>query len=215
MTEISRYMGYDVLAKRDTPSWDATTREVVDRRLQVPRVPRFLTPAEWRSAEALCRRIIPDLGPEAVPLVALLDTKLLEDHGSGFREADMPYMREAWRIALKALDAETRVRHGDRDFADLTPQKQDDLLKCMQEGRLALAAWDGMEAKNFFERRILVDIPPLYYGQPAAWNELGFGGPASPRGYVRLEGGRLDPWEATETVPGSESIALRANRHVY
>ena len=30
VTEPPRYPGYDVLAKRDTPSWDAKTREVID-----------------------------------------------------------------------------------------------------------------------------------------------------------------------------------------
>ena len=33
-------------------------------------------------------------------LVALLDAKLLADHGDGFREASMPYMRDAWRQGL-------------------------------------------------------------------------------------------------------------------
>ncbi len=30
-----RYPGYDVLAKRHTPSWNEKTREVVDRRLAI------------------------------------------------------------------------------------------------------------------------------------------------------------------------------------
>ena len=69
-------------------------------------------------------------------------------------------------------------------------------------------------AKTFFARRILVDVPPLYYSHPKAWNEIGFGGPASPRGYVRLEGDRPDPWEAIEATSGDEAKAKRKNRHV-
>ena len=38
-----RYPGYDVLAKRNTPSWNRKTREVIDRRLAVPHTPRFFT----------------------------------------------------------------------------------------------------------------------------------------------------------------------------
>jgi hypothetical protein len=45
-----------------------------------------------------------------VSLVALLDAKLLGDHGGGFRQASMPYMREAWRKALLALDEEARAQ---------------------------------------------------------------------------------------------------------
>ena len=54
-----RYPGYDVLAKRTTPSWNAQTRRVVDQRLAVPREPRFFTADEFRrstrSPRASCR----------------------------------------------------------------------------------------------------------------------------------------------------------------
>jgi hypothetical protein len=43
---------------------------------------------------------------------------------------------------------------------------------------------------------VLDEIVRAYYAHPAAWSEIGFGGPASPRGYVRLAAGRQDPWEA-------------------
>ena len=48
-------------------------------------------------------------------------------------------------------------------------------------------------------------------GQPTAWNEIGFGGPASPRGYVRMDFDRRDPWEAAEAKPGAEAEARKAN----
>ena len=38
-----RYPGYDVLAKRYTPSWNEQTRRVIDARLAVPAEPRFFT----------------------------------------------------------------------------------------------------------------------------------------------------------------------------
>ena len=37
-----------------------------------------------------------------------------------------------------------------------------------------------MPCKLFFEQRVLQDIPSAYYAHPVAWNEIGFGGPASP-----------------------------------
>ena len=215
MTEPPRYPGYDVLAKRDTPSWDAVTRRVIDERLATPDMPRFLSKEEWVVADALCRRIVPQPGEaDAVSLVALLDAKLLGDHGGGFREADMPYMREAWRKALSALDGEARAQNNGRGFAELSDKDQDALLSAMQQGEISGDRWAGVDAKSFFERRILVDVPPLYYGHPKAWNEIGFGGPASPRGYVRLDGNRPDPWEAIEATPGEEEKAERQNRHV-
>jgi gluconate 2-dehydrogenase subunit 3-like protein len=204
-----------VLDKRHTPSWDAATRRVIDARLAVPREPRFLGTAEFETAEALCRRILPQPGgrPE-VPLAALLDAKLLADQGDGFREGDMPYMQEAWRRGLAAIETESTNRHAGRRFAILHAAEQDALLGMMQRGELTGAAWDGFGAAAFFKGRILPDIAGLYYSHPTAWSEMGFGGPASPRGYVRMEIDRRDPWEAAQAAPGHEAQAERENKHV-
>jgi len=210
-----RYPGYDVLAKRSTPSWDAVTRRVIDERLATPNAPTFFTQREWLTTDALCRRIVPQPGEtDAVSLVALLDAKLFANHGAGFREADMPYMQDAWRKALAAIDGEARAQNDGREFSDLSEEDQDALLSAMQQGQISGDRWSEINAKAFFERRILVDVPPLYYGHPKAWNEIGFGGPASPRGYVRLDGDRPDPWEAIEAMPGGEDKAERENRRV-
>lgn len=215
MTEPPRYPGYDVLAKRDTPSWNAKTREVIEQRLATPDVPRFFGADEWAIADALCRRILPQTDEgDPVSLVALLDAKLLANHGDGFREARMPYMRDAWRRGLAAIDGEAKARHDGRGFAVLTDRERDALLRSMQDGEVSADRWSGLDAKAFFERRILVDVPALYYAHPKAWNEIGFGGPASPRGYVRLDGDRPDPWEAAEAEPGHEQAAQSENRHV-
>ena len=215
MTEPSRYPDYDVLSKRDTPSWNAKTREVIEQRLATPSVPRFFSAEEWLVAEALCRRILPQTDDgDPVSLVALLDAKLLADHGDGFREASMPYMRDAWRRGLAAIDGEAKARYDGRGFAALADRERDALLRFMQGGEVNGDRWSGLDAKAFFERRILVDVPALYYGHPNAWNEIGFGGPASPRGYVRLDGDRLDPWEAAEAEPEQKLTAEQRNRHV-
>ena len=215
VTEPPRYPGYDVLAWRDTPSWDAKTREVIEQRLATPDVPRFFSTEEWAIADALCRRILPQTNErDAVSLVAMLDAKLLADHGDGFREVNMPYMRDAWRRGLAAIDGEAEARHDGRGFAVLTDSERDALLRSMQNGDVSGARWSGLDARAFFRRRILVDVPALYYAHPKAWNEIGFGGPASPRGYVRLDGDRPDPWEASEAEPGQAHVAKERNRHV-
>ncbi len=214
MTEHPTYPGYDVLAKRHTPSWDAVTRRVIDRRLAVSHEPRFFSAAEWAVADAVCRRILPQPADRPpVPLAALLDAKLLADVGDGFREADMPYMREAWKQGIAAMEVESQARHGS-GFAALNAADQDALLEMMNRGELSDPAWEGLGAKDFFTKRLLSDIPGLYYSHPTAWSEMGFGGPASPRGYVRMALDRRDPWEAAEAKPGHEAEALRANKRV-
>jgi hypothetical protein len=84
----------------------------------------------------------------------------------------------------------------------------------MQKGELNDGAWRDMPPQLFFTDRVLHDICGAYYSHPAAWSEIGFGGPASPRGYVRLVAGRRDPWEAVEAAPGEEDRAREENERV-
>ena len=37
-----------------------------------------------------------------------------------------------------------------------------------------------------------------FYSHPWAWNEMGFGGPAYPRGYAALGAGHKEHWEGDE-----------------
>lgn len=215
MTENhGRYPGYDVLDKRHTMSWDEPTRRAIDRRLAVPREPRFFSAAEWRTLDALCRRILPQPNDRPpVPVAALLDASLVANETQGFRVDPLPHDREAWKRGLAAFDAEARHGFGAR-FDELTPDIQDDLLGRAQNGDLHDPAWGAMPAQMFFEKRVLVDIPAMYYAHPTSWNEIGFGGPASPRGYVRMELNRRDPWEPMEVKPGREAEARDVNRNV-
>lgn len=209
-----RYPRYDVLAKRHTPSWNEKTRQVIDERLALPREPRCLSPAEWLVLDAICDRIVPQPRTRPpVPLAAMVDTKLLEARGDGYRDHRLPPLREAWQRGLHAIDAEARRRHG-VGFAALDASEQDALLRAVQQGTVPDGGWDGIPPAIFFAKRLLPDIVSAYYGHPTAWSEIGFGGPASPRGYVRMDFDRRDPWEAAEAKPGHEIEAARENAHV-
>jgi hypothetical protein len=213
MTE--RYPGYDVMAKRWTLSWNEATRETIDRRLAIPREPRFFTAEEWRTLTAVCARIMPqppDRPP--VPLPAFVDQKITDGLLDGYRFAQMPPQGEAWRRGLAALEQESRGKHDER-FDQLTGPEQDELLGRMQKGDLTGPAWGGMPCKLFFEHRVIPDIVHAYYAHPVAWNEIGFSGPASPRGHVRMGLNRRDPWDPVEAGPGDDVERVRRkNAHV-
>ncbi|HEX3837686.1 MAG TPA: gluconate 2-dehydrogenase subunit 3 family protein [Steroidobacteraceae bacterium] len=210
----SRYPGYDVLQKRDGSSWNPATRRTLDARLALRQVPCFFAPAEWLTLQALCDRIMPQAaGTEVVPVAAMLDRRLLSGRTDGFRRANLPQQAEAWRRGLAAIDAAARAHDG-AAFHELEPAQQDALLRQLQGGELTGEAWAGVPGKAFFEHRVLPDITSAYYSHPLAWNEIGFGGPASPRGYVRMDFDRRDPWEAAEATPGHEEWAFGENRRV-
>ena len=142
----------------------------------------------------------------------MVDAKLYEDRRDGYRDYRLPPLRDAWRRGLAGFEAEARRRHS-VTFHELDGVEQDALLHAVQHGEIA-GDWDGMEPALFFKKRLVPDIVTSYYAHPTAWNEIGFGGPASPRGYVRMDFDRRDPWEAAEAKPGREVEARRNNEHI-
>ena len=209
-----RYPGYDVMRKRSGPSWNEPSRRVIDERIAVAPEPRFFDSEQWRVLSAVCARILPQpANRPPVPLAALVDGKVFAGQGDGYRDARLPPLQRAWRIGLDALDAEAVGRY-QLPFALLADHQQDSLLVAMQRGQLEDSAWAGMPAAVFFAERLVHDITSAYYAHPTAWNEIGFGGPASPRGYVRLDSNRRDAWEPAEARLQQPQQALELNRRV-
>jgi hypothetical protein len=208
-----RFPGYNVLAKRQTPSWNEQTRRVIDERLATPSTPRFLSEAEFITLEAIAALIVPQpAGRAPIPVAGLVDTKLLRNRQDGYRLAGIPREREAWQRGLHALDAEAQAAH-DRPFHVLAAPQQRALLKAMESGELHSDAWEGMPPKIFFKHRLVHDIALAYWSHPTAWSEMGWGGPASPRGYVRMGYDERDPWEAAE-AHDDPAAAKEKNRNV-
>lgn len=188
------YRRYDVLRKWDTPSWNEPTRQVVADRLHHVPERRFFTEREWAVLEAAQARLIPqpDRDPP-IPITPWIDERLHRGQRDGYRFETMPPLEQSWRMGLAALDAEAKAMHG-AGFPELAPDDQDDVLERVQKGDVETKAWGSMPPAKFFSHELLDGVAIVYYAHPDAWSEIGFGGPASPRGYVRLD--KRDPWEA-------------------
>ncbi|MGE5270673.1 MAG: gluconate 2-dehydrogenase subunit 3 family protein [Thiohalocapsa sp.] len=203
MTETFRnpFPTYDVLDKRGSPSWNDQTRAVVDKRLHAVPDRRFFSESEWQILEAVCARLIPqpDRAENPVPIVPFIDERLHQDQGNGYRYEGMPPQREAWRRGVRAIDDEARQRWG-KGFRELPDNQQDAVLRAIQHGDVRSATWEGLPPTRFFSSTLLHEVVGIYYAHPAAWSEIGYGGPAAPRGYVRLGFDRRDSWEAVETA---------------
>ena len=197
----TRYPGYNVLDRWSSPDWDDQTRRVVRRRLEeVPPV-RFFDGHEARTLAAVAERVVPQPDrddAEKIPVVPWIDEKLYEDRRDGYRYEELPPQREAWRLGLRGIDEAARALFDGREFVALDPLSQDVVLSHVQRGDAPGAAWERMPAARFFESVLSLTIVKTYYAHPLAWNEIGYGGPSSPRGYVRRREGGVDPWEAQE-----------------
>lgn len=202
------YSGYDVLEKWGSPSWNEQTRELIRHRLEEVPERTFLSAHEWRTLEAVAARLIPQPDrPEApVPIVPWIDQMLAKNEGTGYRYENMPPMRKAWRLGLRGIDAESQHRY-DRSFVELGADRQEEILAAIQKGEVKTEVWDEMPPEQFFSSALLKNVAGTYYSHPAAWSEIGYGGPASPRGYVRLGFDQRDAWEAKEEpLEGEEPL---------
>ena len=198
MTDIRRFPGYSTLKKWDSPSWNDATRTAVGHRLHHPPERTFFTPEEFTTLQALCDRIVPQSNvTDKVPIAAFVDHKMAANQTDGMQQDGEPTMQELWRRGLRALDAEAKLRFG-APFAELIGGRQDDVISFLQNKDVRASEWDDVPLDSFFKSRVLHDIVTYFYGMPQGWDLIGFGGPASPRGYVRMGFDRHDPWDAVE-----------------
>ena len=196
----ARYPGYDVLAKWDGPSFNDVTRAVIAERLHDVPERRFFDVTEFALLEAVCDRLLPQPDrTDPVPIAPFVDAQIADGIGEGFRRPGMPLPGDVWRRALAGNETTARQRFG-QGFTALAAVDRDSVLTAVQTGDVDRAAFAGLDPDHVFSAIILKTVAGIYYSHPAAWSEIGFGGPASPRGYVRLGLDRRDPWEAPMAV---------------
>ncbi len=178
---IGRYPDYDVFDAAGT--WDAATARVVDARLHMARELRFFSPAEAPTVRAFCDVCMAQDGEPRVPVVELVDEKLATGLLDGFQYADMPDDRDTWRLVLAGLDEVARSGYGQPTFAAAEVATQEAIVGLLAQGQLSGGPWDTLNCKKAWSvcmRAVLT----AFYSHPWAWNEIGFGGPAYPRGFM-------------------------------
>lgn len=194
------YAGYSTMSQKR--HWDETTRVTVSERIEEAPPPiRFFTEHEAALLGAIIGRLIPqDDRSEArtIPILPFIDERLLKKELNGFRYEDMPPDEEAYRVGIAAIDDMAQHRFK-QPFAELTVHRQELILKSLHDGKPdpEHAAWRRMPVHRFWAL-LMEDCINAYYAHPWAWDEIGFGGPAYPRAYMRLENGLPEPWEKDE-----------------
>ncbi len=206
-----RYPDADILAQRG--HWDDATREVVlDRVHNTPRYSYF-DEQQRATLEALCERVIPQSRRDAgrrVPIAPWIDQHMAQGVQEGFRFDNMPPDSEAWKRGLEGLDQAARAMFVAR-FSDLDSERQDGVLNAVRHGDPPGEIWHDLPAKRWWNYVALRQIAGVYYAHPYAWDEIGFGGPAYPRGYFALNFGAPEPWEAREAPAATASPEASGN----
>ena len=188
----SRFPGFDVLDEVDR--WDAATTGVVLARLTPSPELSFFTGVEQAAAEALCDQLLAQHDEPRVPVAALIDVRLATGETDGWHYADMPEDGEAWRQTLAFLDDDATQRYG-TVFGELTKDQQAGIVRAIQE--LKTERWHDLPANQVWSLWTRYACT-AFYSHPWAWNEMGFPGPAYPRGYKNMGLDKREPFEVAQ-----------------
>jgi hypothetical protein len=200
-----RFPGFDVLAEKD--HWDDVTRATVLARVHSLPPIRFFAPEEEAAATCLLDRLMgqDDLDPHRIQLVRMVDGRLAERETDGWHYDSMPQDDQAWRDSLAGLDADARDHYG-RPFAECGLEQQRELLAAIHGSDQE--RWHGMPPKQVWSLWTRY-AATAFYSHPEAWNEIGFSGPAYPRGYKNAGVDKLEPYEVRDARPSDDPVRGR------
>jgi hypothetical protein len=197
----ARFPGFDVTAQAHR--WDPITAGVVLERLRAPQPPRYFTGREEAVADALFDQILDQRSDPRVPVTAMVDGRLAEERTDGWRYADMPEDGPAWKQTLGLLDRDAQERCG-TGFPECTAEAQREIVQRVQD--LGSDDWHGLPASRVWSLWTRYACT-AFYSHPAAWNEIGFSGPAYPRGYGALGVDKLESFEVRDARPSDDPVA--------
>jgi hypothetical protein len=181
----SRFPGFDVLSQAG--HWDPGTAGVVTARTAPFLERRFFTATEWASAAALLSQLTGQRDqPLGVPVADMVDARLAAGETDGWHYAGLPEDGQAWRDTLGYLDKDAHARCG-TSFAAAPGHDQAAIIQAVQDG----LEWHGLSAPHVWSLWTRYACTALY-SHPHAWSEMGFPGPAYPRGYKNAGMGRRD-----------------------
>jgi hypothetical protein len=179
-----RYPDFDVMQERE--HWDSVTRGVMEERVSNPPSCRFFDTEEQRTLGALFDVILAQDAEPRVPVLQMIDAKMYAREFDGYRYASMPSDDQTLKMVAERLDG----------LAELDSYTRHARVKAFADGELE---WDGLDVSLAWKviSRLAVSA---FYSHPWAFNEIGFRGPAYPRGYMRRNMGPtgIDPDEPSE-----------------
>jgi hypothetical protein len=197
----NRFPRFDVMSQ--VRHWDAVTAGVVTARLRAPEAMKFFTETEAACAAALVNLITGQQDSPAVPVVEMVDARLAAGETDGWRYGDMPEDAEAWRDTLGYLDSDAKLRCG-TGFAGAPQADQMALIQAVQD--LGSENWHGLPAGRVWSLWTRYACT-AFYSHPSAWDEIGFPGPAYPRGYKNAGVGKREPYEVPDALPSDDPVA--------
>lgn len=124
---------------------------------------------EEQTLTAVCGRLLPPdspLTPEAA--TGKIAERLAGDRGDGWRYDALPPDREAYKQGLRGLDEAAALDKGRpavERFVALSPERQEEVLRAVSQGRAEGATWKALPGQRFYEE-LLAAVTELYAAHP-------------------------------------------------
>lgn len=158
---------------------------------------QVLNPHEAETLQQLCAQLLGDARQQVLSFVVHhWDTSLHAGIGESQRKVGIPDQQSLLRKGLALLDDVCQQRYGS-EFVKAAFEHQQQLVSELVGGSLSLQQGNNPPfPTSDFVDKLTSETVAAYYSHPLVWSEIGYAGPAYPRGYVRIETGLTDPWEA-------------------
>ncbi len=189
-------------SERTAPQTLALMTERLEASGKWNRTPTIFTPAEFRTLRRLAEVVVPDAGFD---LAGCLDAQFAENKNDGWRYADLPGDKDAWKRGLVSLDHAAQREYG-VSFIALHPGQQDELLHKVAKGEVgpgvlgALRLGKGADAysaadfKQWFED-VRGEFTRFYMADPRTMDRIGYTGFADDLGFTQIQLGQLEEFE--------------------
>lgn len=178
--------------------WDSHTRKIVSKRTETQSFfpLQYLTKQESNTLFQLCAILLDDVRESIISFVVhQFDSTLTASIGESQRKASVPKQSILLRDGLGLLEKACTQVYGS-SFEVLQEETKKEIVSNLMQGNFTLQSGQiNIPVKDFIQK-ISSEATAAYYSHPTIWSEIGYAGPAYPRGYVRTELGLTDPWEA-------------------
>lgn len=197
-----RYPGFDGL--NQAPHWDQVTKDLIEARVRTsPPAVTFFSATERGCAHALLNDLTgQDRDDAPVPVTPMVEARLAAGETDGWRYDDMPEDGQAWRESLRFLDEDSRAACS-CELARASVEDQRAVIQSVQD--LGVKDWHGLNAAHVWSLWTRYACT-AFYAHPSAWNEIGFPGPAYPRGYKNPGTDAREPYEVADTRPSADPL---------
>ena len=194
MAKKTRYPSFQVMDERE--EWDTHTQTIVSNRLLESEPRTVLDTDELQLLQLVCSALVDDdRGDVMTYVMAHVGQSLQSSTGEGQRKSGIPEQKKLILDGIQYLDElrqQTKITNPTDETESLT-----ELLSQVSKGTAAHVKWSSQLQREWFMKILNLTVE-AYCSHPVVWSEMGYAGPAYPRGYVRGDIGRLDPWEAKE-----------------